>query len=82
LEFLTRVKSSNISLRVSRNRLEAVHLLEKRVARQLDEGSNFLRTQREDITHLFDSALDIEIISFYGTMPVQSLEKVRIKHNV
>jgi hypothetical protein len=50
----------------------------RKCLQQLDEQSNFLSTQREDITHLLGSASDIEIITFYETMPVRPLGKVRI----
>jgi hypothetical protein len=46
---------------------------------QLNECSNFLSTQREDITYLFDSESNIEIITFYDTMPAQALENVSIR---
>jgi hypothetical protein len=51
----------------------------KRVLPQLNAFSNFLSTQREDITYLFDSTYDFEIFTFYETIPVSPLEKVRIK---
>jgi hypothetical protein len=35
--------------------------------KQLQEGANFLDTQREDITSLWDQASVIEIVSFYET---------------
>jgi hypothetical protein len=36
-----------------------------------------LSTQREDVTYLFDSVSDIEIITFYETMQVRALGKVK-----
>jgi hypothetical protein len=43
---------------------------------QLDEGSNLLRTQRDDITYLLDPTSGIEVISFYETKATQGLQKV------
>jgi hypothetical protein len=45
--------------------------------KQLNERSSFLSTQREDITYLFNSASDLQISTFYETIPVLTLEKVR-----
>jgi hypothetical protein len=43
---------------------------------QLDEGSNLLRTQRDDITYLLDPTSDIDVISFYETKATPGLQKV------
>jgi hypothetical protein len=43
---------------------------------QLDEGSNLLRTQRDDITYLLGPTSDIEVISFYETKATPGLQKV------
>jgi hypothetical protein len=44
---------------------------------QLGEGSNFLSTQREDISYLLDHISGIDILSFYETEPIKALVKVR-----
>jgi len=46
--------------------------------KQLREGTNFLNTQREDITSLWDKTADIEIVSFYETKTTAVVKKVRI----
>jgi len=46
------------------------------ILRQLEEGSIFLNTQRDDITNLWDSACGIEILSFYGTRKTMTVRKV------
>jgi len=43
--------------------------------KQLQEGANFLDTQRDDITSLWDQASDIEIVSFYETMTTAVVKK-------
>jgi hypothetical protein len=43
---------------------------------QPDEGSNLLRTQRDDITYLLGPTSDIEVISFYETKATPGLQKV------
>jgi hypothetical protein len=43
---------------------------------QLDEGSYLLHTQRDDITYLLGSTLDIDVISFYETKATSGLQKV------
>jgi hypothetical protein len=43
---------------------------------QLDEGSNLLRTQRDDISYLLGPTSDIEVISFYETKTTPGLQKV------
>jgi hypothetical protein len=45
--------------------------------KQLSANSSFLYTLREDITYLLDATSGIEIISFYETMPIRALVKVR-----
>jgi hypothetical protein len=42
---------------------------------QLNEGSNLLRTQRDDITYILGPTSDIEIISFYETKATPGLQK-------
>jgi hypothetical protein len=44
--------------------------------------SNFVRTQRDDITYLFDRESNVEIITFYETKSQSTLKKVGIKQNV
>jgi hypothetical protein len=46
--------------------------------KQLEEGTNFLDTQRDDITSLWDQAPGIEIVSFYETKTMAVVTKVRI----
>ena len=46
--------------------------------KQLQEGANFLDTQREDITSLWNQASDIEIVSFYETKTTAVVKKVRV----
>jgi hypothetical protein len=48
------------------------------LVKQLQEGSNFLDTQRDDITNLWDQALSIEIVSFYETKMTPVVKKVVI----
>jgi hypothetical protein len=43
---------------------------------QLDEGSNLLRTQRDDIIYLLGPTSDIDVISFYETKATLGLRKV------
>jgi hypothetical protein len=43
---------------------------------QLDEGSNLLRTQRDDITYLLGPTSDIEVTSFYETKARPGPQKV------
>jgi hypothetical protein len=43
---------------------------------QLDEGSNLLCTQRDDITYLLGPTSDIEVVSFYETKATLGLQKV------
>jgi hypothetical protein len=43
---------------------------------ELDEGSNLLRTQRDDITYLLGPTSDIEVVSFYETKATPGLQKV------
>jgi hypothetical protein len=43
---------------------------------QLDEGSNLLRTHRDDITYLLGPTSDIKVISFYETKATSGLQKV------
>jgi hypothetical protein len=42
---------------------------------QLNEGSNLLRTHRDDITYILGPTSDIEIISFYETKATPELQK-------
>jgi len=44
--------------------------------KQLQEGTNFLDTQRDDITSLWDQTPGIEIVSFYETKMTAVVEKV------
>jgi hypothetical protein len=46
------------------------------ILQQLDEGSDFLNTQREDITNLWDSSSKIDILSFYETRKTMTVGKV------
>jgi hypothetical protein len=48
----------------------------KSFIKQLDESSNLLRTQRDDITYLLGPTSDIEVISFYETKATPALQKV------
>jgi hypothetical protein len=45
--------------------------------KQLDEGSNLLRTQRDDITYLLGPTSDIQVISFYETKTTPGFQRVR-----
>jgi hypothetical protein len=42
---------------------------------QLNEGSNLLRTQRDDITYILGPTSDIEVISCYETKATPGLQK-------
>jgi hypothetical protein len=44
--------------------------------KQLREGSNFLNTQRDDITNLWNQTSGIEIVSFYETKTTAVVKKV------
>jgi hypothetical protein len=46
--------------------------------KQLEEGTNFLDTQRDDIVSLWDQTPGIEIVSFYETKTTAVVTKVRI----
>ncbi|KAF8241553.1 hypothetical protein K440DRAFT_591862, partial [Wilcoxina mikolae CBS 423.85] len=46
------------------------------ILQQLSEGSNFLDTQRENITNLWDSSSKIEILSFYETRKTKAVGKL------
>jgi len=46
--------------------------------KQLQEGTNFLATQKEDIKSLWDQTPGIQIVSFYETMMTTVVKKVRI----
>jgi len=46
--------------------------------KQLHEGSDFLDTQRDNITSLWDQTSGIEIVSFYETKRTAVVKKVRI----
>jgi hypothetical protein len=46
--------------------------------KQLQEGTNFLDTQRDDITSLWDQTPGIEIVSFYETKTTAVVRRVRI----
>jgi hypothetical protein len=48
------------------------------LVKQLQEGSKFLDTQRDDITSLWDQIPGIEIVSFYETKMTPVVEKVVI----
>jgi hypothetical protein len=50
--------------------------------KQLREGSNFLDTQRDDITSLWDQTSGIEIVSFYETKKTAVVKKVRILRSI
>ncbi|KAF8542128.1 hypothetical protein BDD12DRAFT_428180 [Trichophaea hybrida] len=45
------------------------------IIQQLEEGSNFLNTQKDDITNLWDAASEIEILSFYETKKTVTVGK-------
>ncbi|KAA8911998.1 hypothetical protein FN846DRAFT_358793 [Sphaerosporella brunnea] len=45
------------------------------ILRDLERSSNFLNTQREDITNLWDSTLMIDILSFYETKKTRTVRK-------
>jgi hypothetical protein len=45
--------------------------------KQLREGTNFLDTQRDDITSLWDQMDGIEIVSFYETKTTPVVKKVK-----
>jgi hypothetical protein len=46
--------------------------------KQLQEGANFLDTQGDDITGLWDQTSGVEIVSFYETRMTAVVKKVRI----
>jgi hypothetical protein len=45
--------------------------------KQLQEGTSFLDTQRDDITSLWDQIPGIEIVSFYETKTTPVVKKVK-----
>jgi hypothetical protein len=47
------------------------------LVKQLQEGTNFLDTQRDDITSLWDQIPGIEIVSFYETKTTPVVKKVK-----
>jgi hypothetical protein len=46
--------------------------------KQLQEGTNFLDTQKDDITSLWNQTSGVEIVSFYETKTTAVVKKVRI----
>jgi hypothetical protein len=46
--------------------------------KQLQEGANYLDTQRDDITSLWDQKSGVKIVSFYETNITAVVKKVRI----
>jgi hypothetical protein len=67
-ELLAMVEDVSLSQRASRSNL----------VEQLREGSNFLDTYRDDITSLWGSISDIEIVSFYETKKTVTVKRVKI----